>query len=620
MRLYLCEKPSQGKDIARVLGAHQRGQGCCIGHELTVTWCIGHLVEAAEPQAYGERYKRWSLEHLPIVPERWRVQVKDSTAEQFKIVQRLLKVASEVVIATDADREGEMIAREVLDFCAYRRPVQRLWLSALNDASIRKALRALRPGHETLPLYHAALGRARADWLVGMNLTRLFTLLGHKAGYEGVLSVGRVQTPTLALVVRRDREIAAFVPVPYWSIEARLSAGRRTFTAQWVPPAGTTDDAGRCLQQGVAQAAADRLKARHSAQVTSVHTEHVREPPPLPFDLGTLQQVCSQRLGLDVQETLRIAQALYETHKATTYPRTDCGHLPESMLAEVPQVLAALVATDPTVEPLVNSLDRTQRSRAWNDREITAHHGIIPTLEPARLAAMSESERAVYRLIRARYLAQFLPDYEYDRTIAQLTCADESLKARGQQITAQGWRVTLAAVQATVENDESAARSQILPPLASGICCTLEGVDLKALKTAARKPYTQGELIGDMKRIARFVSDARLQQKLRDTAGIGTEATRAAIIEGLIARGYLLKKGGALRASLAAVTLIDAIPAAIADPGTTALWEQALDLVAAGQMTTDDFVGKQSAWVAQLVRDLLHVPLTVCKNTAVPMR
>lgn len=616
MQLYLCEKPSQGKDIAHVLGVRQRNHGCYVGDELAVTWCIGHLVEAAEPESYGEHYKRWSLEHLPILPEHWRVQVKPSTAEQFKIVQRLLKAASKVVIATDADREGEMIAREVLDLCAYRGPIQRLWLSALNESSIRKALGALRPGHETLPLYHAALGRARADWLVGMNLTRLFTVLGRKAGYQGVLSVGRVQTPTLALVVRRDREITAFVPVPYWSIEARLSVGAQTFVAQWVPPGGTIADVGRCLQHGVAQAAADRLRIQKSAQVTSVQTEHVREPPPLPFDLGTLQQVCSQRLDLDVQETLRIAQALYETHKATTYPRTDCGYLPESMLAEVPQILAALVTTDPTLAPLVNSLDRAQRSRAWNDREVTAHHGIIPTLEPTRLSAMSDKERAVYRLIRARYLAQFLPHYEYDRTIAQLTCAGESLKARGQQITARGWRVALTEDQATVENDESAARSQILPPLTSGMRCTVEGIDLKTLKTAAPKPYTQGELIAAMKGIARFVSDPRLKQKLKDTAGIGTEATRAAIIEGLITRGYLLKKGRVLRALPAAFTLIGAIPAAVADPGTTALWEQALDLVAAGQMTTDDFVVRQSAWVAQLVQDCLRHPLTFSTNTA----
>lgn len=303
MRLYLCEKPSQGKDIGRVLGATRRGNGCLNGSGVTVTWCIGHLVETAPPEAYGEQYKRWSLEHLPIVPERWQVEVKSKTAAQFKVVKQLLKQATELVIATDADREGEMIAREIVELCGYRGPIQRLWLSALNDASIRKALDALKPSSETLPMYHSALARSRADWLIGMNLSRLFTLLGRQAGYDGVLSVGRVQTPTLKLVVDRDREIARFIPVPFWSINAALAVGgSHAFTAQWVAPASCTDNAGRCLQEAVAQQAVQRMRAAGTAQVVSITTERMREGPPLPFDLGTLQEVCSRQLGLDVQE------------------------------------------------------------------------------------------------------------------------------------------------------------------------------------------------------------------------------------------------------------------------------------------------------------------------------
>lgn len=347
MRVYLCEKPSQGKDIARVLGVRQRGSGCYSGPGITVTWCIGHLIEAAPPEAYDERYKRWSIDQLPIVPERWRVEIKSKTAAQFKIVKQLIGQTTELVIATDADREGEMIAREILELCGYRGPTLRLWLSALNDASIRKALAALRPGYETLPLYHSALARSRADWLVGMNLSRLFTVLGRQAGYGGVLSVGRVQTPALRLVVDRDREIARFVSVPYWAVDVLLSHSGHTFRADWLPPEGSTDAAGRCLQQPVAQRAAEQIRAAGQAQVMDVETERVREPPPLPFDLGTLQEVCSRQLGLDVQETLDIAQSLYETHKAITYPRSDSGYLPETMLAEVPTVLDALLATDP---------------------------------------------------------------------------------------------------------------------------------------------------------------------------------------------------------------------------------------------------------------------------------
>jgi DNA topoisomerase-3 len=613
VRLFLCEKPSQGRDIARVLGAKQRGEGCYHGSGITVTWCIGHLVEAAEPEAYGEQYQQWSIDQLPILPDPWRIEVKPKTVTQFKVVKALIAKADELVIATDADREGEMIARELLDLCTYRGPVQRLWLSALNDASIRQALDALRPGTETLPLYHAALARSRADWLVGMNLSRLFTLLGRQAGYSGVLSVGRVQTPTLRLVVDRDREIARFVPVPFWVIELALASNDKRFIAHWQAPDESIDDAGRCLQQHLAQSALARLQSVRDVEVVSVDTERVREAPPLPFDLGTLQETCSRQFGLDVQETLDIAQALYETHKATTYPRTDCGYLPESMRADVPTVLTALVATDPSLRPLIATLDPTQRSRAWNDAKITAHHGIIPTLEPANLAAMSDKEQAVYRLIRAHYLAQFLPHHEFDRTVAQLISGPDRLSASGKQIVVIGWRSVLNEPVSNEDagNDEDTRRSQTLPPLAKGTRCAVEHVDLKALTTQPPRPYTQGELIKAMKGVAKLVSDPRLKQILKDTTGIGTEATRASIIQGLIARGYLIKEGRAVRASDAAFTLIDAIPAAIADPGTTAIWEQALERIEAGDMTLDAFVARQATWVTQLVQQYAQTTLSI---------
>ncbi|MBG6956500.1 DNA topoisomerase III [Pseudomonas aeruginosa] len=613
MRLFLCEKPSQGKDIGRILGATQRGEGCLNGSGVTVTWCIGHLVEAAAPEVYDAALKRWSLEQLPIIPQQWRVEVKPKTATQFKVVKALLAKATHLVIATDADREGELIAREIIDLCGYRGPIERLWLSALNDASIRTALAKLRPSAETLPMYYSALARSRADWLVGMNLSRLFTVLGRQAGYDGVLSVGRVQTPTLKLVVDRDREIAAFVSVPYWAIDVSLSAGGQTFTAQWVAPDASADDAGRCLQQPIAQQAAQQIRAAGSAQVVSVETERVREGPPLLFDLGTLQEVCSKQLGLDVQETLEIAQALYETHKATTYPRSDSGHLPESMFAEVPTVLDSLLKPDPTLAPIMGQLDRTQRSRAWNDSKVTAHHGIIPTLEPANLSAMSEKEQAVYRLIRAHYLAQFLPHHEFDRTVADLSCGQQKLVATGKQVVVKGWRLVLAEPEreGSADEDGDAPRSQVLPALRDGMACQVAGADIKALKTMPPKPYTQGELVKAMKGVARFVTDPRLKQKLKDTTGIGTEATRANIISGLIARGYIVKKGRSIRASDAALTLIDAVPAAIADPGTTAVWEQTLDMIEAGQLTLDVFIGKQAAWISQLIAQYGSTSLSI---------
>jgi DNA topoisomerase-3 len=376
----------------------------------------------------------------------------------------------------------------------------------------------------------------------------------------------------------------------------------------------------------VAQAATERLRAAGTAQVVSVETERIREAPPLPFDLGTLQEVCSRQLGLDVQETLDIAQALYETHKATTYPRSDSGYLPESMFAEVPTVLQSLVQTDPGLRPLIGKLDIAQRSRAWDDGKISAHHGIIPTLEPVKLSAMNEKERAVYRLIRAHYLAQFLPHHEYERTKAMLTANGESLRANGKRIVVTGWREALAQDAGEEAQD---GEGQKLPQLASGTRCLIQSIDPKALQTLPPKPYTQGELVKAMKGIARFVTDPRLKQKLKETTGIGTEATRAGIIKNLLERGYLVKKGRAIHSSDTARALIGAAPAAISDPGMTAIWEQALDKIAAREMTLGDFTAKQAAWVAQLIEAHRHADLPLaaavtdgpaCPLCGAPMR
>ncbi len=608
MRLFLCEKPSQGRDIAKVLGANRRGDGCLIGTDSTVTWCIGHLLETAPPEAYGIQHKNWSLDHLPIIPAQWRVEVKPKTAAQFKVIKRLLSDATTVVIATDADREGEMIARELLELCKYRGPVQRLWLSALNEASIRKALSSLKSGQETFLLYHSALARSRADWLIGMNLSRLFTLLGRRAGYDGVLSVGRVQTPTLRLVVDRDRAIASFVSAPYWEVEVHLSSMGQPFIASWLPPSSGQDEAGRCLQQTLGIQAAQKITGGKTATVLSLQTERFREPPPPPFDLSTLQEVCSRKLGLGVQSTLNIAQALYETHKATTYPRSDCRYLPESMFNEVPAVFDALLKTDPALQPTFGRLDRSLHSRVWNDAKVTAHHGIIPTTEPANLARMSEQERQVYELIRSHYLAQFLPHHEFDRTQVELKCGAERLTAVGKQILIQGWKGLL---YENTEEDEPSQKHQVLPVLQQGTQCAVNDVELKSMRTAAPKPLTEGDLIKAMKNVAKLVNDPRLKQKLRDTTGIGTEATRAGIIKGLIDRGYLLKKKRALMASAAAHTLIEAVPAAVADPGMTAIWEQALDEIEAGRLTLDAFVAKQANWIAQLVEHCGALTLAV---------
>jgi len=610
MRLYLCEKPSQAKDIAAVLGATRRGDGCWLGANVTVTWCIGHLLETAPPDAYDARYKRWVLADLPIVPAQWKMTVKPKTASQYKAVKRLLAEAKELVIATDADREGEMIARELVEHCRYRGPIQRLWLSALDEASIRKALAALKPGAETFNLYHSALGRSRADWLIGMNMSRLFTLLGRQSGYQGVLPVGRVQTPTLRLVVDRDRSIADFVPVAYWAIDVQLSHAGTAFTAQWRADPDACDDQERCLNQAMAREAAQAMSNATTARVTRVRTERLREAPPLPFDLGTLQEVCSKKLGLGAQETLDIAQSLYETYKLITYPRSDCGFLPLSQHSEAPAILAALAQADPGLAPLRDHLQPQRKSRAWNDAKVSAHHGIIPTAAAKSFDKLVGKQRAVYTLIRARYLAQFLPHHEYDRTQADFDCAGQDLRAVGKQIVEPGWKRALPEALAPARGRE-APTPQTLPPLAEGRDCNVDAVTPKDLWTQPPKPFTEGDLIKAMKNVAKLVEDPLLKQKLKDTTGIGTEATRASIIQGLLDRGYLLKNGKALSATPAAFSLIDAVPRAIADPGTTAIWEQALDMVQSGEMSLEEFVTRQAAWMSKHVARCQGMSLTI---------
>ncbi|MFR0673085.1 DNA topoisomerase III [Enterobacterales bacterium AW_CKDN230030176-1A_HGKHYDSX7] len=610
MRLFLCEKPSQAKDIASVLGARRRGDGCWQGPDVCVTWCIGHLLETAPPDSYDARYKRWVLSDLPIIPPTWKMLVKPKTASQYKVVKRLLGEARELVIATDADREGEMIARELVEHCRYRGPIQRLWLSALDEASIRKALGQLRPGQETFTLYHSALGRSRADWLIGMNMSRLFTLLGRQSGYQGVLPVGRVQTPTLRLIVDRDHSIEAFVPMPYWAIEAQLDHAGTSFTAQWRVPEDQSDDQGRCLKREVAEQAAQAMRAAATATVLEVSTERVREVAPLPFDLGTLQEVCSKKLGLGAQETLDIAQSLYETHKLITYPRSDCGYLPSSQHGEAAGILSALQRADARLASLQPYLQPQRRSRAWNDAKVTAHHGIIPTAAVSDPARLPRTANAVYTLIRARYLAQFLPHHEYDRTQAEFDSAGHALRAVGKQIVEPGWRRALPDALTPAKGRE-APPAQVLPALSQGVICRVREVLLKDLWTQPPKPFTEGDLIKAMKNVAKWVEDPRLKQKLKETTGIGTEATRANIIQGLLDRGYLVKNGKALVATPAARSLIAAVPKAIADPGTTAIWEQALDMVQSGEMTLDEFVTRQSAWVGKLVERCAGMRLTI---------
>ena len=603
VKLFLCEKPSQGNDIAKVLGATKRGEGCLStpDGQLMVTWGIGHLVEQLNPEEYDPAFKKWAFETLPIIPGKWGLSPKKETKKQFNVVIKLIKQAKLVVVATDIDREGETIARELLDLAGFRGQIKRLWLSALDEASIRKALASLKNNEETLSLYYAGLARSRADWLIGMNFSRLYTLLAQQKGYQGKpLSVGRVQSPTLSLVVNRDRDIKNFIPKQHFTLQVMLSDGKQHFATQYIIPEQYCDPDGLCLSAQVIQVANQQIRQLGQAKVESVETKRERQHAPLCFALSDLQSEANRLYGLGAQRVLDIAQSLYETHKATTYPRTDCGYLPESQLAEASRVIQYVLQSDQRLQPISAVLNLNQKSRVWNDKKITAHHGIIPTMVKVDISKMSDEEMKLYDLIRRRYLAQFLPISETDKTQIILKCGQHILSARGNVLVTPGWKILFG--KSLNEDDDA---PQALPTLKQGQICQISETEIKTLQTSPPNHFTEGTLLTAMKNAARFVTDERLKQRLRETEGLGTEATRAGTIQGLIDKGFLQKKGKSLLATEAAMMLMDSLPTMLKDPGLTALWEQALNQIAERTLSLEVFMQKQETFVRHLMAECL---------------
>lgn len=603
MRLFLCEKPSQARDIARVLKADRQGDGCLQGQDVSITWCFGHLIELAPPETYDESLAQWSLDKLPVLPNPWMTTVKADASKQFNLIGKLLKGASEVVVATDADREGEMIGREVLDKHGWRGPVTRLWLSALDDSSIRKALANILPGEKTHALYLAGMARSRADWLVGMNLTRAYTVAhGSGKGAAGVVSVGRVQTPTLALIVARDREIENFKPKDYFLVSATFQGREAVFPGLWIPPVDMADEEGRCLSKAAAQSVVAKVTGK-IGRVVLAETSPAKEPPPLPFDLATLQQEASRRWGMGAADTLACAQALYETHKATTYPRTDCAYLPSTQFPEAARVFEAVRRVHPEVAGLLDKADPTMRSRAWDDRKITAHHAIIPTSnDRVNVSGMKPAERRIYDLVVRHYLAQFLGDHEFLKQKIDVVCEGETFRTSGRTPTKPGWKLAFTAVSDEADKGE---QEPALPRVAQGENVPCLKAELSAKKTQPPQRYTEGTLIAAMKNIGRNVTDPRLKSVLKETAGIGTEATRAAIIQNLFTREYIKpEKKKWLVSTDKGRSLIEILPPVLTDPATTARWEQALEEVAGGRARMEDFLALQAEFVAGLVSKL----------------
>nr|WP_300315047.1 DNA topoisomerase III [Halomonas sp.] len=571
MRLIIAEKPSLARAIAAALPTTaKRQEGYLVAGDTTVTWCLGHLLEQAPPDAYDPAYKPWRRDHLPIVPSRWKLTPRPRARGQLSVIRSLLKQASVVVHAGDPDREGQLLVQEVIEYLGWKGAVARLLVNDLNRPAVARALARLEDNAHFQPLYQAAESRARADWLYGINLTRAWTLIGRQAGIDGVLSVGRVQTPVLGLVVRRDEEIRRFVPYPFHVLWADLSVAAGTLRAWWVPgEQHRLDERGRLLDRAPAEALAQRLVGAQGL-VSSVETRQRRQAPPLPYSLSALQVDAARRHGLSAKAVLDICQRLYERHQLITYPRSDCRYLPEEHLTTLPRQLETACANDTTLAGWLRGADLSRRSKAWNDKKVGAHHALAPTGRPFEPSRLSSQEADVYRLIARNVIAQFYPSLETSEVKAEFLILEERFRASGQQVLVPGWKPLFTTRE----------EAPPLPTLKQGEACHVNGAEVEDRETKPPEPFTDASLIKAMMNIARYVDDPDVRKTLRDTDGLGTEATRASIIETLLDRRYLIRQGKALRATRLGVALIHSLPEAVSRPERTALWEQRLEAIA----------------------------------------
>lgn len=656
-RLFICEKPSQARDIAEVLGIAEKSNGYIkTKTQDVITWAIGHIVELAPPDHYlPDLKKSWQMDLLPVIPDNggtnWHRIPVEKTASQFAVIKNCLAKAQSVVIATDADREGEVIGREILDVLFYKGKVERLWLSALDPESIKQALKQLRSGEKELPLYHAGLGRMYADYLIGMNLTMAMTVLAKAShGRQGVLSVGRVQTPTLALVVDRDHEIKNFVSREFYPITIQVEANtqppaarfmmrwrmEQTQTAQGLEQGVGTEelpssidegnlaanlDGAQCFDKRLATTVVEAVRAAKFGRLTNVTRERKGQIAPLLYALPSLQRDVSKQLGVTVKKVLDIAQNLYEKHKAISYPRSECEYLPFSQFEQSAALLSQLAERQPHYAAWLPLCDANKKGRVWNDKKVaeSSHHAIVPTLNSqVKIDNMTADERYVYDLIVRRYFMQFMPDAQYDTAQFVADFAGHVFVANGRVLVQQGWLCAeKSAVEAKPADKKSAAQTQgveaiSLPHLEKGQTLALIQADIQPNKTKPPSPYTESTLLAAMENVSRFVTDKEIKKWLKDTAGLGTPATRGDIIETLKRREYVeidkkalrsTEKGNALIASLRVVC------PALTDPVMTARWEMALDDVAAGGMTLSDFIQFQGKFVTAMVTAIKTAPI-----------
>ncbi|MFI3275248.1 DNA topoisomerase III [Vibrio sp.] len=583
-RLIIAEKPSLGRAIAAALpNPQKKDQGFIkCGNGDVVTWCIGHLLEQVEPDAYDDRYKKWNLADLPIVPEQWQLRPRKTSSKQLTVIRKLLKDATQIVHAGDPDREGQLLVDEVIDYCkvskAKKESMDRLLISDLNLPAVKRALSQMRSNRDFIPLSISALARSRADWLYGMNMTRAYTLLGQKAGYQGVLSVGRVQTPVLGLVVRRDEEIENFIPKDYFTLHALIPYQNNgqsfDIRARWKPSEACKpwqDEEGRVLNRKLVENVAQRI-ANQPATVTESEQKQSKQAAPLPYSLSALQIDASKRFGMSAQQVLDTCQSLYEKHKLITYPRSDSRYLPKEHYSQRESIVDAIANNAKELQSGAQGADLSLKSKAWNDSKVDAHHAIIPTPKKSSVNGLSANEMKIYQQIARQYLMQFYPPAVFADAKLVFDIAGGVFIAKGRQLINLGWKVLMGKTD-TEEKDDG---TDTVPPLDKGTvltCC--EGV-IGDKKTEPPKHFTEATLLQAMTGIARFVANKDLKAILKETDGLGTEATRAGILDTLFKRQLLTRQGKSIHSSPAGRGLIHALPEDSTFPDMTAHWEHQL--------------------------------------------
>lgn len=629
MRLYIAEKPSLGRAIADVLPKpHRKADGCIyVGNGDCVSWCVGHLLEQAEPDAYDDSFKQWRLEHLPIVPGEWRLKPKAGSRKQLAVLRKLVKEADQLVHAGDPDREGQLLVDQVIDYLKVRGKmrdtIQRCLINDLNPKAVTRALQQQRANKEFIPLSTSALARTRADWLYGINMTRAYTLMGRKVGYQGVLSVGRVQTPVLGLVVRRDEEIEGFISKPFYQLIAHVVTQEgEHFKARWQPSEACQpwqDDEGRVLSRPLVDNVLSRIN-QQPALVTDSNRKQKKQPPPLTYNLSALQIDAAKRFSMSAKQVLDICQALYERHKLLTYPRSDCRYLPTEHFEGRDAVIDALANNCPRLTRAARDADRGLKSQVWNNSRVEAHHAIIPTAKKMDTGKLSQGERNVYELVARQYLVQFYPAHEYSDSQINLDIAGGCFIAKARASLKPGWKQLFPSRKEGARKErekKELALNRQLPSLKKGDSCLCETGEVLEKKTTPPKPFDDASILAAMTGIARYVQCPDLRKVLKDTDGLGTEATRAGIIELLFTREFLMRNGKQIRATAAGRGLIHSLPETASTPDMTARWETELDAISQRKGCYNGFMQPLQASLYELIAQSQAVLPVGLKNIKV---